>query len=87
MVQPQASAYVNKYVMDVSVVAASGIREFFHVPGFEFETEALDRQSINKAGQESFLSKLKICLNINPVIAQRLGRLRYKVRTKSIRAI
>jgi hypothetical protein len=81
------SAHVNRYVMDISVVAASGIREFFHVPAFEFETEALDRRVVSTQAQQLFIDKLKACMNVNPVIAQRLGRLRYKVRTSRIRAI
>jgi hypothetical protein len=86
-VRNTVSAHINKYIMDISVVAASGIREFFHVPGFEFESEALDRRVVCKQGQEKFISSLKDCVIRNPVVAQRLGRLRYKIRTSRIRAI
>jgi hypothetical protein len=81
------SAYMHRYAIDISVVAASGIREFFHVPAFEFESESVDRRALSKEGQETFISKLKACMNVNPVVAQRLGRMRYKVRTSRIRAI
>jgi hypothetical protein len=80
------SAHTSRYVMDVSVVAASGIREFYHVSGFEFESEALDKREVMKEGQTQFLNNLKACVSRNPFVAQRLGRLRYKLRTSRIRA-
>lgn len=73
--------------MDVSVVAASGIREFYHVAGFEFESESLDKREAMREGQAKFLNNLKTCITRNPMIAQRLGRLRYKLRASRIRAV
>lgn len=81
------SAHSSRYVMDVSVVAASGIREFYHVSGFEFTSDALDRRQVMKEGQTEFLNNLKACVSRNPLVAQRLSRLRYKLRTSRIRAV
>jgi hypothetical protein len=74
-------------MMDVAIVAASGIREFFHVRAFEFESDSVDRRAVSKDGQKKFLDNLKECINKNPVVAQRLGRLRYKLRTSRVQAV
>jgi hypothetical protein len=83
----QSSAHNNKYIMDVAIVAASGIREFFHVRSFEFESDSLDRRGVSKDGQKKFLDNLKEFISKNPVVAQRLGRLRYKLRTSRVQAV